>query len=424
MHRFCLCSLGIRHAEELSYLRSPKISNPNERRTSPRRRRQNLGTLNRHNSMGDSLANNNSVVSTIFAPTTPKLRSTGSTEKYGNQRSMANLSKSLNSLVLNDSNLARTPLTPTKTLLTQFVRPVNMVEKCRLNGLWFDSSRSLMEQNTDENDLILLRFKYYSFYDLNAKVNRPLAPFFSHSRLRDTSRWTRYDWISCTNKRNGPLSAKISIAQKKRWCPLLPYKWVDGSSASTFPNPIRSSVQLQIQIQSSSSSSSSAFAGHEEDHNHEYDNTDIDQALERLQHSLLGKTNAASTHSLLQANLLAPSKEDLRDYLRLFKPRRFTWKSFKRYWFVLHETQLTYYSNESQQNGTPIEKMSLKGCEILPDVSISTKKYAIRLMIPSIDGMNETIIKCSTVSSAIVLIKMNSRFRRNNNTRLGWLHSV
>lgn len=96
---------------------------------------------------------------------------------------MANLSKSLNSLVLNDSNLARTPLTPTKTLLTQFVRPVNMVEKCRLNGLWFDSSRSLMEQNTDENDLILLRFKYYSFYDLNAKVKRTLAPCFSHSQF-------------------------------------------------------------------------------------------------------------------------------------------------------------------------------------------------------------------------------------------------
>lgn len=180
-------------------------------------------------------------------------------------------------------------------------------------------------------------------------------------------------------------------------------------------------MQLQIQIQSSSSS---AFAGHDEDRNHEYDNTDIDQALERLQHSLLGKTNAASTHSLLQANLLAPSKEDLRDYLRLFKPRRFTWKSFKRYWFVLHETQLTYYPSESQQNGTPIEKMSLKGCEILPDVSISTKKYAIRLMIPSIDGMNETIIKCSTVSSAIVLAKMHSRFRRNNNMLLGWLLSV
>jgi kindlin 1 len=63
----------------------------------------------------------------------------------------------------------------------------------------------------------------------------------------------------------------------------------------------------------------------------------------------------------------------------------------------MRDTQLTYFTNESQQRGTPIEKISLKGCEILPDVNISSKKYVIRLMIPSIDGMNETLIRCSTV---------------------------
>ena len=48
---------------------------------------------------------------------------------------------------------------------------MNLIEKSKLNGLWYDSSRSLMEQNTNENDLILLRFKYFSFYDLNPKVD-------------------------------------------------------------------------------------------------------------------------------------------------------------------------------------------------------------------------------------------------------------
>ena len=153
-----LChELGIRHAEELSFLRFPKTTNSNERRTSPRRRRQQtFGTLNRHNSMGDSLANTSS-------PTTPKLRSTTSIVKP-----VGNLSKSLNNLVLNEGNLARTPLT-TKN---QSIRPMNIIEKCQFNGFWFDSSRSLMEQNTQENDLILLRFKYYSFYDLNPKVKK------------------------------------------------------------------------------------------------------------------------------------------------------------------------------------------------------------------------------------------------------------
>lgn len=35
---------------------------------------------------------------------------------------------------------------------------------------WLDSSRSLMEQEVKENEALLLRFKYYSFFDLNPKV--------------------------------------------------------------------------------------------------------------------------------------------------------------------------------------------------------------------------------------------------------------
>jgi hypothetical protein len=84
------------------------------------------------------------------------------------QRSISNLSKSLNSLVITgDGNLARTPI---KNHLPQLIKPINLIEKSKLNGLWYDSSRSLMEQNTHENDFILLRFKYFTFYDLNPKV--------------------------------------------------------------------------------------------------------------------------------------------------------------------------------------------------------------------------------------------------------------
>ena len=150
----------------------PKVTNTNgtsERRTSPRRRRHNMGTLNRHNSMGDSLANNTSTLSTLFSPTTPKPRSNAAMD------TISNLSKSLNILATNgDGNLARTPITPIKNLLPQIIKPINIIEKSKLNGLWYDSSRSLMEQNTNENDLILLRFKYFTFYDLNPKVKNSI----------------------------------------------------------------------------------------------------------------------------------------------------------------------------------------------------------------------------------------------------------
>lgn len=40
---------------------------------------------------------------------------------------------------------------------------------------WLDSSRSLMEQEVKENEALLLRFKYYSFFDLNPKVQSSLS---------------------------------------------------------------------------------------------------------------------------------------------------------------------------------------------------------------------------------------------------------
>lgn len=51
---------------------------------------------------------------------------------------------------------------------------------------WLDSSRSLMEQDVKENEVLLLRFKYHSFFDLNPKV-RPsdlaVQQCFSYSYL-------------------------------------------------------------------------------------------------------------------------------------------------------------------------------------------------------------------------------------------------
>ena len=137
--------------------------------------------------------------------------------------------------------------------------------------------------------------------------------------------------------------------------------------------------------------SSNNDIGHEYDNGNDYD---IDRALERLQDSLLGTNAQQSTSSYTQRFTF---NRELCDYLRLLKPRRFAFKTFKRYWCVVRDTQLTYYTNESQQHRVPVEKISLKGCEILPDVNISSKKYIIRLMIPSIDGMNVILIRCSSV---------------------------
>lgn len=38
---------------------------------------------------------------------------------------------------------------------------------------WLDSSRSLMEQDIQDEEKLLLRFKYNVFFDLNPKVRDP-----------------------------------------------------------------------------------------------------------------------------------------------------------------------------------------------------------------------------------------------------------
>ena len=49
--------------------------------------------------------------------------------------------------------------------------------------------------------------------------------------------------------------------------------------------------------------------------------------------------------------------------------------------------------------------MTLKGCEIAPDVNIAQEKYGIKLSVPSQDGMSELWIKCENVSTSYKLNK-------------------
>jgi hypothetical protein len=40
------------------------------------------------------------------------------------------------------------------------------------------------------------------------------------------------------------------------------------------------------------------------------------------------------------------------------------------------------------------------GCEIVPDVNVSGRKFGIKLLIPVADGMNEVYLRCDHVSKA------------------------
>lgn len=53
----------------------------------------------------------------------------------------------------------------------KLIRPKSLIERARMNVSWLDSSLSIMEQGIREFDTLRLKFKFYSFYDLNPKTD-------------------------------------------------------------------------------------------------------------------------------------------------------------------------------------------------------------------------------------------------------------
>ncbi|XP_025253934.1 fermitin family homolog 1 [Theropithecus gelada] len=80
--------------------------------------------------------------------------------------------------------------------LVDMYQPRSLVDKAKLNAGWLDSSRSLMEQGIQEDEQLLLRFKYYSFFDLNPKYDAVRI-----NQLYEQARWAiLLEEIDCTEE--------------------------------------------------------------------------------------------------------------------------------------------------------------------------------------------------------------------------------
>lgn len=45
----------------------------------------------------------------------------------------------------------------------------------------------------------------------------------------------------------------------------------------------------------------------------------------------------------------------------VFRPKRLTLRSYKEYWFVFKDTNISYYKNKEASSGEPIEQFHLRG---------------------------------------------------------------
>ncbi|NXP18390.1 FERM1 protein, partial [Scytalopus superciliaris] len=228
-------------------------------------------------------------------------------------------------------------------MLAEMYQPRTLADKAKLNAGWLDSSRSLMEQGVLEDDQLLLRFKYYTFFDLNPK----------------------YDAVRINQ-----------IYEQARWAILL--EEIDCTEEEML---IFAAIQAQYHVSKLSLSSET------QDSTCESEVDEVEAALSNLEVTLEG----GSTSNILEDITDIPK---LADNLRLVRPRKLSLKAIKSYWFIFRDTSISYFKNEESAQGEPIEKLNLKGCEVVPDVNVAAKKFGIKLLIPVADGMNEAYLRC------------------------------
>uniref|UniRef100_V9KC85 Fermitin family-like 2 n=1 Tax=Callorhinchus milii TaxID=7868 RepID=V9KC85_CALMI len=242
----------------------------------------------------------------------------------------------------NPSVLAVSQPVTSPDILAQLFKPQTLLDKAKTNKGWMDSSRSLMEQDVKDNEALLLRFKYYSFFDLNPKYDAVRI-----NQLFEQAKWAiLLEEIECTEEEMMMFAA------------------------------------LQYHINKLSIMSSENHMN-----NSEKEVDEVDAALSDLEITLEG----GKTSTILGDITSIP---ELADYIKVFKPKKLTLKGYKQYWCTFKDTSISCYKSKDESHGPPAHQMNLRGCEVTPDVNISGQKFNIKLLIPVAEGMNEIWLRC------------------------------
>uniref|UniRef100_A0A8C0AQ15 Fermitin family member 1 n=1 Tax=Buteo japonicus TaxID=224669 RepID=A0A8C0AQ15_9AVES len=224
--------------------------------------------------------------------------------------------------------------------LAEMYQPRTLADKAKLNAGWLDSSRSLMEQGILEDDQLLLRFKYYTFFDLNPK----------------------YDAVRINQ-----------IYEQARWAILI--EEIDCTEEEML---IFAALQYHVSKLSLSSEAQDFTCESEVD--------EVEAALSNLEVTLEGG-NASNI-------LVGPfGSQNCFHCVKCIDSDEPTWFLIFLQRFITKCIVLKLFLIESAQ-GEPIEKLNLKGCEVVPDVNVAAKKFGIKLLIPVADGMNEVYLRC------------------------------
>lgn len=348
--------LGLRHPEELSLCKplDPEHLRQNYQEVMMRRR---LPPPTKEGNTGDRLDTNTFISSngtlnpgksphgTLRTPTkgySPQgtLNGNGNYSPYSNGHTYVSGRPSTpQGPTLDEMSLAMSPPATPEAKNMQ-LKPKSLEQRARMNVGWLDSSLSIMEQGVREFDTICLRYKYYSFYDMNSKYDSTRI-----NQIYEQARWQILnEEIDCTEEEMMLFAA----------------------------------LQLQVAMQANVPQPSQ-----DED-----DGDDVDEELKKLQMSLEGGTGGGGWGDVTEDPSIA-------DYLQYFKPKRFTLKSYKRLYFVCKNLYLLAYKNAdaARGGGELVFSVHLKGCEVTPAVNLTANKYELKLEVPSAEGMTEMYLR-------------------------------
>uniref|UniRef100_A0A672GFS9 PH domain-containing protein n=1 Tax=Salarias fasciatus TaxID=181472 RepID=A0A672GFS9_SALFA len=248
----------------------------------------------------------------------------------------------------NPSILAVSQPISSPDILVKLYKPQSLLDKAKINQGWLDSSRSLMEQDVKENEVLLLRFKYHSFFDLNPKYDAIRV-----NQLYEQAKWAiLLEEIECTEEEMMMFAA------------------------------------LQYHINKLSIMSSDNHMN-----NSEKEVDEVDAALSDLEITLEG---VSLKDFFLFICLSFGLNSDMCPICLVSRPKKLTLKGYKQYWCTFKDITISCYKSKEESHGTPAHQMNLRGCEVTPDVNISGQKFNIKLLIPVADGMNEIWLRCDT----------------------------
>ncbi|KAH9414926.1 Fermitin 2 [Dermatophagoides pteronyssinus] len=224
---------------------------------------------------------------------------------------------------MNDSNhslsLSSSLSLPNNNPSTLLPHPKTSVQKARLNSAWLNSSISLFEQDVCENDLLLLKIKYYAFHQLKS------------------SELTRVNYLYENLKRN-ILQEEISCTEDEMYT--------------------LAAIMLQVSYC-------------------------IDCALETLEKELqttsLGdKSNGKSQVPILDGQLKISSQK-IKNATSTLARIRSTITGDRTYYAIFRETTLYAYRN-TQDLTIPAITLDMVSCEVNPDVLASQHRYCFQII--------------------------------------------